>query len=72
MAAIYQKRLKRLLAYSSIGQLGLICLALSSYSIFTVKLASVYLLLYLVMAILSFTIIILVTTKDLIPKFLIN
>lgn len=72
IATIYQRRIKRLFAYSSIGQLGFIVLALSSYSVFAEKSAILYILIYSSITVNSFSILLLVTRADLFPKYLLN
>jgi NADH-quinone oxidoreductase subunit N len=72
IAAIYQRRVKRLFAYSSIGQLGFISLALSSFNLFSVKAVILYIVIYSLITINSFSIIILARTAKLFPKYLLN
>ena len=57
IAAIYQKNIKRLLAYSSIGHVGYVLIALVSASEQGLKSASIYMFIYLVMNIAVFSII---------------
>ncbi len=57
IAAIAQKSIKRLLAYSSIGHVGYVLIALVSASDQGLKSASIYMLIYLIMNIAVFSII---------------
>ena len=64
IAAIAQKNLKRLLAYSSIGHVGYVLIALVSASDQGLKSASIYMFIYLVMNIAVFSIILSLKKSD--------
>ena len=64
IAAIAQKSLKRLLAYSSIGHVGYVLIALVASSDQGVKSASIYMFMYLVMNIAVFAIILSLKKSD--------
>jgi NADH-quinone oxidoreductase subunit N len=72
VAALYQKRLKRLLAYSAISHAGFILLAIGCNSIDSVKSTMIYLSIYIVMTLTVFSIIFLSSAQSKTPKFLIN
>ena len=71
-AAIYQKRIKRLLSYSSVSHLGLIVLALSSTSCLAAQSSFTYILIYSLIVVISFNMLILITKRDFYPKFILN
>ena len=58
IGAIYQRKLKRLAAYSSIGHMGFILLSLSTGTLSGVHYAILYLFIYVLMSICFFTILI--------------
>ncbi len=64
VAAIAQKNLKRLLAYSSIGHVGYVLIALVAASDQGLKSASIYMFIYLVMNIAVFSIILSLKKSD--------
>ena len=64
IAAIFQKNLKRLLAYSSIGHIGYILIALASANIEGIKGLIIYSTIYLLMNVAIFTIILSIKIKD--------
>ena len=64
IAAIAQKSLKRLLAYSSIGHVGYVLIALVAASDQGIKSASIYMFMYLVMNIAVFSIILSLKKSD--------
>ncbi len=64
MAAIAQKSLKRLLAYSSIGHVGYVLIALVAGSDQGIKSASIYMFIYLIMNISVFSIILSLKRSD--------
>jgi NADH-quinone oxidoreductase subunit N len=72
IAALYQKRLKRLLAYSAISHSGFILLAISCNSIESIKASVIYIIIYLIMTTALFGVIFLVLRTNNLPKFLIN
>jgi len=69
--ALYQRRLKRLLAYSAISQTGLLCLSLSSFSVFSLKSVGIFIVPYILMTIGSFALLILASGQYY-PKYLLN
>ena len=64
IAAIAQKSLKRLLAYSSIGHVGYVLIALVAVSDQGIKSASIYMFIYLVMNVSIFSIILSLKKSD--------
>jgi NADH-quinone oxidoreductase subunit N len=72
VAALYQKRVKRLLAYSTISHTGFILLGISCGSIDSIKSCFIYIALYSLMSLLTFSIIIYTSLNNKIPKYLIN
>jgi NADH-quinone oxidoreductase subunit N len=72
IAALYQKRLKRLLAYSAISHSGFVLVAISCNSIDSIKATLIYILIYLIMSIALFSTVFLVVRSNKLPKFLIN
>jgi len=71
VAALYQKRLKRLMAYSTISHTGFILVAIGCNSLDSVKSVLIYLFIYVIMTLSIFAIILIVANYSL-PKFLIN
>jgi NADH-quinone oxidoreductase subunit N len=71
VAALFQKKTKRLLAFSAISHAGFLLLALSCFSFFSLKSTFFYLLVYVFMNISVFSIV-LATTRSQILKYLIN
>jgi NADH-quinone oxidoreductase subunit N len=73
LSAIYQKRLKRLLAYSTIAHTGFILLAFLSYSLIATKSLIFYIIIYSCMTITMFSLIISAyAPAGVQPKYLIN
>jgi len=72
VVALYQKRTKRLLAYSAVGHVGFILLGISSGSIDSVRAAIIYLVLYMVMNVGIFSLIMGFSNNGLLLKYLIN
>ena len=72
VAALYQKRLKRLLAYSAISHSGFILLAISCNSLESIKATLIYIIIYLIMSLALFSVIFVVLKSNNLPKFLIN
>jgi NADH-quinone oxidoreductase subunit N len=72
VGALYQKRTKRLLAYSAIGHVGFILLAFSTGMIESLKVAVVYLFIYMVMNIGVFSLIMGFSSKGFLLKYLIS
>jgi NADH-quinone oxidoreductase subunit N len=72
IAAIYQKKIKRLLAYSAISHIGFMILALSCYSLDSIKSVIIYIALYIFANISIFSLLLNSTSKGSILKYLIN
>jgi NADH-quinone oxidoreductase subunit N len=72
VAALYQKRVKRLLAYSTISHTGFILLGIACGSIDSVKSCVIYIALYALMSLSTFSLIMFAGMKKTIPKYLIN
>lgn len=70
--ALYQKRTKRLLAYSAISHVGFILLGISSGTIDSIKAAIIYLVIYMIMNIGIFSLIMSFSSNGLLLKYLIN
>ena len=72
VAALYQKKIKRLLAFSAIGHVGFILLAFSAGFVESLKASIIYLFIYMVMNIGIFSIIMGLSSKGFLLKYLIN
>ena len=72
VTALYQKRVKRLLAYSAISHTGFILVAITCNSIDAIKTSVVYMFIYVLMTIAVFSVLFIVLGFNKIPKFLIN
>jgi len=72
VAALYQKRLKRLLAYSTISHTGFILLGICCVSIDAVNSCIIYIALYSVMSIALFSVILMSNDGKISPKYIIN
>jgi len=72
LAALYQKRMKRLLAYSAISHTGFILLAFACFSMDSIKSSIIYITLYIVMTLAVFAILLSSVTSKTMPKYLIN
>jgi len=72
VTALYQKRVKRLLAYSAISHTGFILVAITCNSIDAIKTSVVYMFIYALMTIAVFSVLFIVLGFNRIPKFLIN
>jgi NADH-quinone oxidoreductase subunit N len=72
IVALYQKKIKRLLAYSAIGHIGFILIAFSSGKIDSVKSSLIYLVIYMIMSLGLFSLLIAFSTRGFLFKFLIN
>ena len=72
ITALYQKRMKRLLAYSAISHTGFILVAITCNSVDAVKTSIVYMVIYVLMTIAVFSVLFVVLESNKIPKFLIN
>jgi NADH-quinone oxidoreductase subunit N len=72
VTALFQKRLKRLLAYSAISHTGFILLAISCDSVESFKAFIVYIVVYIIMTMAAFTLIFISSNNAAIPKYLTN
>jgi len=72
VVALYQKRIKRLLAYSAVSHSGFIMLGIICLSTDSIRAVLVYILLYTVMTLAIFSLLLLVGFSNSFPKFLIN
>jgi proton-translocating NADH-quinone oxidoreductase chain N len=72
VAAIYQKRLKRLLAYSAISHSGFIIMGICCGTIDSVKACVIYIILYTVMSLATFSIVLLCSSNNITPKYIIQ
>jgi NADH-quinone oxidoreductase subunit N len=72
VAGLYQKRVKRLVAYSTISHTGFMLLGISSASTDSVKSCTVYITLYALMSLAIFSILMLAGINKKNPKYLIN
>jgi len=71
IAALYQKRMKRLIAYSTISHTGFILLAICCGSMDSIKSCIIYISLYSLMTLSIFSIF-MITGKQYTPKYLVN
>jgi len=73
LAAFYQKRIKRLLAFSTITHTGFILLGFLGYSAEASKTIVTYLVIYVFLTLLTFTLLLFASSKNNgNPKFLAN
>jgi NADH-quinone oxidoreductase subunit N len=72
VSALYQRRIKRLLAYSAISHTGFILVALTCNSVDAIKTSIVYIVIYVLMTIALFSVLFVVLKSNKMPKFLIN
>jgi NADH-quinone oxidoreductase subunit N len=72
VAALYQKRVKRLLAYSAISHSGFILLGICCGSIDSIKSCIIYIAIYSLMSLSTFSVIMYAGVENSIPKYLIN
>lgn len=70
--ALYQKRIKRLLAYSGISHIGFVLLAVSCYSTDSLKSSILYLIIYITLNIAIFGFVLISLGKSLFFKYLVN
>jgi len=70
IAAIYQKRLKRLLAFSGISHVGFIILGIACASFDSTQSCMLYSVLYSIMGIVTFCVVLSVTSSELFLKYL--
>lgn len=72
IAALYQKRMKRLLAYSTISHTGFILLAICCNTNDSLKSSMLYIVLYVLMSLAVFSVIYLASLNNQLPKYLVN
>jgi NADH-quinone oxidoreductase subunit N len=72
LAGLYQKKIKRLLAYSAIGHTGFILLAFSSGKLDSIRSALLYLVIYIVMNLGLFSLLLGFSLQGFLFKYLIN
>jgi len=72
ISAIYQKRIKRLFAYSTIAHTGFILLAFLSCSLDASKSLIFYIVIYSCLTITTFAILINISSTSIQPKYIIN
>jgi NADH-quinone oxidoreductase subunit N len=72
ITALYQKRIKRLLGYSSISHVGFMVLSISLLSLDSFKSSFLYLLIYITLSFSFFLLILLTSTKNVFFKYLLN
>jgi NADH-quinone oxidoreductase subunit N len=72
VVALYQKKIKRLLAYSAIGHVGFILLAFSSGKLDSVRSALIYLVIYMIMNLGLFSLLVGFSSRGFLFKYLIN
>lgn len=72
VAALYQKRMKRLLAYSAVSHTGFVLLAFACSSMDSIKSSIIYITLYVVMTLAVFAILLSSVNSKNMPKYLIN
>jgi NADH-quinone oxidoreductase subunit N len=72
IAALYQKKIKRLLAFSAISHTGFILLSFCCFSTFAIKAFSFYFLIYIIMNVVFFSIVIVSFSNQNFLKYLIN
>jgi NADH-quinone oxidoreductase subunit N len=72
VAALYQKKIKRLFAYSAIGHIGFILLAFSTNTADSLKASAVYLFIYMFMNVGIFAMIMGFSSKGFLFKYLVN
>lgn len=72
IAALYQKRVKRLLAYSTISHTGFLLLGISCGSVDSIRSCVIYMAIYSLMSLSTFSVIMYASMENSVPKFLIN
>jgi NADH-quinone oxidoreductase subunit N len=72
VAGLYQKRVKRLIAYSTVSHTGFILLGVSTASVDSVKACFIYLALYALSGLAIFSVLLFVGTNKKNPKYLLN
>lgn len=72
VTALYQRRVKRLLAYSTISHTGFILLGICCGSVDSIRACVVYIIIYSLMSLSTFSIIMYASMENSILKYLIN
>jgi NADH:ubiquinone oxidoreductase subunit 2 (subunit N) len=72
VAALYQKRIKRLLAYSAVSHTGFLLLGVCCLSIEAIKACTVYIVLYVIMSIALFGLLLILAIDNPQEKYLIS
>jgi NADH-quinone oxidoreductase subunit N len=72
VAALFQKRIKRLIAYSTIAHTGFLIISVSCLSFDSIKAAIIYIVLYVIMTLMLFSLLLSVATTNDQQKYLIN
>lgn len=72
LVALYQKKIKRLLAFSAVGHVGFILLSLSSVNLDSIKFSVVYLVIYIIMGIGLFSLLVGLSSRGFLLKYVIN
>jgi len=72
LTALYQKKIKRLLAYSAIGHVGFVLLAFSSGKLDSIRSALLYLIIYIIMSLGLFSLLLGFSPRGFLLKFLVN
>jgi NADH-quinone oxidoreductase subunit N len=72
VAALYQKRLKRLMAYSSVSHTGFLLLGICCQTVESIKACSVYIVLYILMSLSLFSVLFLSGINNTQQKYLIS
>lgn len=72
VAALYQRRLKRLLAYSTISHTGFILLGVSCGSVDSIKACAIYIILYAFMSLSVFSVVLLSSGNIILSKYIVQ
>jgi NADH-quinone oxidoreductase subunit N len=70
--ALYQKRLKRLLGYSTVSHLGFVYLAISLLTLDSLKSSFIYLFIYISLSLIVFSTILLISDNENFLKYILN
>jgi NADH:ubiquinone oxidoreductase subunit 2 (subunit N) len=72
VAALYQKRIKRLMAYSTVSHTGFLLLGICCSTVDSIKACTVYIVLYILMTLTLFSLLFLSGINNPQQKYLIN
>jgi NADH:ubiquinone oxidoreductase subunit 2 (subunit N) len=72
VAALYQKRIKRLIAYSTVSHTGFLVLSVYCLTVDSAKASIIYILLYIMMSLALFSILIISSSNGNNQKYIIN